>query len=104
MEKIAKQTKNKGGNPAWKKGVSGNPNGRPPGGTSIAEKFRKVLAEKSILNAKITREDMIIHQAVLDAEKGDDKAREFVMNRAHGKVPDKVITHEDTDGLIVKIG
>jgi len=43
-----KQTKSKG-NPNWVKGVSGNPNGRPPKGQALAEVYRNILEAERVV-------------------------------------------------------
>jgi len=43
--KIEKHGKNKGGNPNWVKGVSGNPNGRPKKIASLTSEMKEQLAK-----------------------------------------------------------
>ena len=80
MAKVTEQTenkpKNKGGNPAWVKGVSGNPGGRPKKGFAIADMIR----------AKVTDEDWddILQATVEQAKKGDKAARDYLSNRRDG--------------------
>ena len=102
MANDVKHEKNKGPH-RWKKGESGNPNGRPSVSKSLTEKLRKMLAQKSKFDIDMTREDKIWDTCIRQAEGGDDRARQFIMERAYGRVPDKLITRDDTDGLIIDI-
>ena len=49
------------GNPSWKKGVSGNPSGRPPGKTATQK-----------VQAALTEGSLAVAQKVLEAAKGGD--------------------------------
>ena len=92
--KLDKQTKNKGGNPNWKKGVSGNPNGRPPAEKSIAGRIRAALSEDDWT--------AIIAKATEQAMAGDKAARDFLLDRTEGKPNQKIdITEHDPDEVRV---
>ena len=87
---IEKQTRNKGGNPAWVKGVSGNPNGRPVVGDSLAEQVRAILHQSVSKTAKRTNLEAILAKAVTQAKKGDYRAREFLANRGFGMAEQRI--------------
>ena len=81
MSKIDKQTeskpKNKGGNPKWVKGVSGNPKGRKPKGFAISERIRARVKDKDW--------EAIIDKAIEMASGGDKYSRDFLLDRTEGK-------------------
>lgn len=74
MAKVTEQTenkpKNKGGNPAWVKGVSGNPGGRPKKGFTVGD----------IIRAKVTDNDWdeILDKTIELAKQGDKPARDYL--------------------------
>lgn len=96
-----KQQKNTEGlKPKWKKGESGNPNGRPRSGFALADLFRKVAEETD--DEGVTRRERIIRKIMEKAEYGNLNAAEMYFLREFGKVPDKVLTGElDKDEIQV---
>jgi hypothetical protein len=75
----------------WPKGVSGNPAGKKPT-KEIDEVFREFLAEvdknpKGVMQERLRT---LIEGQFYAATKGSTPAAEFIMNRAHGKVKEKV--------------
>jgi len=59
------------GNPNWKKGVSGNPRGRPPGQTPQAKLTKRMLEEgEQVLDAVLTK-----------AKEGDASSAALVFSR-----------------------
>src|SRR3990167_11472588 len=64
--------------PNWKKGQSGNPNGRPPKGYSITEWFQNMLASDP--NIKEALGKSIIKKAL----EGDSTAQKLVWNYMDG--------------------
>ena len=97
MAKLDKQTKNKGGNPNWKKGTSGNPNGRPKSGHAISDIIRK-LGDKDG-----QREEVL--QIVYDkAKDGDLKAIEFIANYDQGRPVQTVDVIERDPDDVIEIG
>lgn len=89
---------------AWKPGQSGNPNGRPKKGFAISELARDVLGGANKYDPeKRSIEIGILEKAAERALGGDHYARQWLFELAYGKVPDKLITREDTDGLIIDI-
>ena len=87
----------------WKKGVSGNPHGRPKTAKCIPDILREIgdrpvdswlLAKLHAQygpthNPKTMREAMLM-AAVVDAVQGDQMARSFVAERTEGKVTDRI--------------
>ena len=73
----------------FKKGQSGNPNGRPPKGFSMAEVLRRLLEEGK--DAPTAEE--IAKKAIAAAKNGDMRAIEFIFDRIDGK-PKQSLKHE----------
>ena len=103
-EKHEKIKKKKLPSTAWKSGQSGNPKGRPKSDYSVSEQAREVLSEVNVYDAdgRSIRYG-ILKKMATEALGGNVYAATWLFDRAYGKVPDKIITHEDTDGLIVDI-
>jgi len=83
--------------PRWKKGQSGNPNGRPKKLPQLKELMALVLGEE--------KDGMSAAEAILKAQrakaaKGDTRAAEWLFERGYGKAQ----THIDitTDGEKIK--
>jgi hypothetical protein len=76
----------------FKKGFDPNRNmkGRPKLGLTIAERIRDAMAEGAKGQEGYTREDAMIDVAIQRGLKGDFRYWEYIMNRAHGKIPDKL--------------
>ena len=102
------------GNPAWKKGKSGNPAGRPKGVKAIAEGLREIgdrpvdpwtlarFQEKygPEHKPKTLHEGMLL-AAHLDAMQGDAAARAFVAERTEGKVTDRLEVEDNTPSRVI---
>lgn len=68
----------------WKKGESGNPNGRPVGSVSIVEGIRKKLQEIEPLNQKTFLElflAQLFHKAI---KEGNEQLMRDMINRVDG--------------------
>ena len=68
----------------WKKGQSGNPNGRPPGKNIMSEVLKGVLAETFMTTTgenprDITRLEMLMKVLVTQAERGDKTCLTLLM-------------------------
>lgn len=68
---------------AFKPGQSGNPNGRPPKGTSLTELMREYLTEIDPVTGKERRQGFIEKVSQL-AHKGDATALKLVWNYLEG--------------------
>ncbi len=76
---------------SFQPGVSGNPNGRPKKGMSLAEKFRDALAEKTSEKSEgYTKLDALIDKTVEMALAGDHDSIEYCLARGWGKLIDRV--------------
>jgi len=75
----------------WKKGESGNLNGRPKGRVSLTSRLRSQLLEE-LPNAQSdkVKADLIIHALVEEARAGNMQAIICILDRLEGKVTDKV--------------
>jgi hypothetical protein len=71
---------------AWRKGQSGNPNGRPPGSrSSIREELRRLAAEKDANgHTNATRVAEVAWKAAIA---GDLEAVKWITDQIEGKLP-----------------
>lgn len=76
----------------FKKGESGNPQGRKPGALSLKTYIKKWLAAEEEFKNPITKEmqrltqyDIIVIQQIAKARKGDTRAFEALLDRVEGK-------------------
>ena len=80
--------------PAWKKGETGNPNGRPKGRKNFAtlfdEAIRKIAESKGISPEDF--EVQLVQQAITKGFNGDRSFYTDTMDRVHGKAQ-QVIDH-----------
>ena|SRR3990167_3868339 len=81
--------------PNWKKGQSGNPNGRPPKGYSITEWFKNMLASDP--NIKEALGKSIIKKAL----EGDSTAQKLVWNYMDGMPQQDVTSGGEAIGHLV---
>lgn len=79
------------------KGSSGNPAGRPRRATE--ERYLAVLCEA----VPLTRWRKIVERAVVDAEKGDDKARRWLGDYVIGRPTEYVNTDVTSGGNALRI-
>lgn len=102
------------GNPAWSKGKSGNPKGRPKGIKTIPQMLREIgdRPVDDVLLAKLhakygpAHNPKTLHEAMLmaaakDAAQGDEHARTFIAERTEGKVTDRLDVSDVTPTKIV---
>ena len=75
----------------FKKGQSGNPNGRPKTQFTIADILRKISAEKSAENEKKTNLEMICSKAIEQAIEGNKDARNWIADRSEGRAIARVL-------------
>lgn len=85
---------------AWKKGQSGNPNGRPKGSTSITAEICKILEKKIVQTfpefakdpklAKKKAKEIIAEKMMLDALKGNTMMQMHIHNQVDGKAAQNV--------------
>jgi hypothetical protein len=75
----------------WKKGVSGNPSGRPKGSISLEAELRKRLNNgeegEKIVEGLVTR-------ALRSALNGDWRFFNMILERVDGKVADRIAGHD----------
>ena len=68
----------------FQKGQSGNPNGRPKKLPALETLLNEILTETDE-NTGMTRIERIIRTAADQAQQGDTKSFEYLMNRVYGK-------------------
>lgn len=70
----------------FKKGESGNPNGRPKGQRDYATIYREALIKLATLNDKTEEEieNEILSNALLSARKGDYRFYKDILDRLYG--------------------
>lgn len=110
MKSIVKQRPING----FKKGISGNPNGRPKTAMCIPDILRRIGEEPVSpvmlarlrakwgpdLHPKNNREAYLM-VAMAQAQEGDADARKFVSERTEGKVSDKLIVDDITPREVI---
>lgn len=111
MEKIKKEHKGSKNLVHFKKGVSGNPKGRPKGSETckdLIDRFGKLAIAKDKNILKLTMDDLppdilkeirtvkqlIIFRYMLKAASGDSRHAEYIIDRLEGKAP-QFIAHTD---------
>ena len=86
-----KQQRNTEGlKPRWKKGESGNPNGRPKKGFAIADILNQI--GDTVKDDK-TRREVVLEKAYIMAETGDLNAIKFIADRTEGKALERIETN-----------
>jgi len=70
----------------FKKGVSGNPNGRPKGTRSIPDMLLKIGGEDGTKNGQYTKLEVVLRRVFEFALEGKSWAVEFIAERTEGKV------------------
>lgn len=75
----------------FKKGESGNPNGRPKGQRDYATIYREALIKLATLNDKTEEEieNEILSNALLSARKGDYRFYKDILDRLYGTATNK---------------
>lgn len=97
MARGNKQIAEAGKNTRFKKGQSGNPGGNPKGIPDVATMIKMIGREPIDAKSKKTMIEGIVRKAFEDAIAGNDKARQFIVDRGWGKAVDK-IAMTDSEG------
>ena len=71
--------------PAWKKGESGNPQGRPKEAPELRPLLAKLLNEPT--PEGINAAELILRGLIGEAVKGNTRAAELILKRAYGEPP-----------------
>lgn len=76
----------------WKKGESGNPNGRPKGQRNYATIYREALIKLAEINGKEADEleNEMVQKAIAAARKGDYRFYKDLLDRLYGSATQKV--------------
>lgn len=74
-------------NPAWVKGVSGNPGGRPKNDESMSAILRQLLATPG--KDGVTPREAIMRKLITKAQAGELDAMKLLLERSEGKVPER---------------
>lgn len=72
----------------WKKGQSGNPAGMTPGTRTRASIVRDILECKAVDGEEGTIADQLTRRQVVEADKGDTRAYQELMDAGYGKLKD----------------
>ena len=84
---------------SWQPGQSGNPKGRPVGSVSLTAALKRELQEHP------ENIDSIVAKWIEGAKEGDSKARDTIIDRIEGKIPDeKIIIQKIQIDVIHRIG
>ena len=70
----------------FKKGQSGNPNGRPKGTRSIPDMLLKIGAEEVTKDGQFNKQEVVLRRVFEYALEGKSWAVEFIADRTEGKV------------------
>ena len=70
----------------FKKGQSGNPNGRPKGSRSIPDMLLKIGSEQGTKNGQYSKLEVVLRRVFEYALEGKSWAVEFIADRTEGKV------------------
>jgi hypothetical protein len=97
--------------PAWQKGQSGNPAGRPKGAqnrSTIARKWLEVNEQiKNPITGELetlTQEDIITLAQIKKARNGDSVAYKSIMDSGYGSATQKsIIAGENDEPVIIQI-
>jgi hypothetical protein len=81
---------NKNLNPPWKKGESGNPNGRPKGARNRSTIIRELLETKATDGEEGQVADQLARALIRKASEGDVAAFRELFDSAYGKNSNKV--------------
>lgn len=68
----------------WKKGQSGNPNGRPPKSKALSEELRRLL-QRHAPGSKKSNLEVIVAKLLELAREGDKDALRYVFDRLEGR-------------------
>lgn len=82
----------------WKKGQSGNPNGRPPKAPELKLMMAAILSKEK--NGK-NEAEAIIEKMVEAAKKGCIRSAEFLFNHTYGKPTQRI--EMAGEGTIIKV-
>ena len=86
--------------PRWKKGESGNPNGRPPKLPDLHILLANVLGKEG--KDGLTAAEEILMALHARAKKGDTRAAEVLLDRAYGKPKQTTDTNiTSTEPLVI---
>jgi len=104
VKSTEKNTKRKSGlKEPWKKGQSGNPNGRPKKEVCIPDILRKILHDQNKYTLdKETNLEGICRIAIDQALSGDKDARNFIADRTEGKAIERVLTQKTRSQIILE--
>jgi len=99
---------------AWKKGQSGNPNGRPRTAMCIPDILRRIGEEpvSPVMLARLrakwgpdlhpkNNRDAYLMVAMAQAQEGDADARKFISERTEGKVLDRMEFNDTTPREVI---
>jgi hypothetical protein len=88
----------------FKKGQSGNPNGRPKDGTSWAAVLDKLCNEEiKIGEITMTKREAICRKLLKLASEGERWAIEALMDRIDGKPKQQIEQHNENTGTTIVI-
>lgn len=75
----------------WQKGETGNPNGRPKGQRNYATIYRDALEKIAAAQGKTPEEieTLLLEAGIKNAIKGNHKFHAYMMDKIHGKTPER---------------
>tara|TARA_R110000737_G_C14167659_1_gene410804 strand:- start:176 stop:499 length:324 start_codon:yes stop_codon:yes gene_type:complete len=97
-----KTGENRNFNGTFKKGVSGNLNGRPQGSQSIPDILKKIGFEEGTKDGSTSKLEVVLRKVFHYALQGKSWAVEFIANRTEGKAVERTADVTDKWHEIVR--
>ena len=88
----------------FKKGQSGNPNGRPKGVQSIPDILRKIGEEEGTKSGDLTKLQYVMRKVFDFAVEGRPWAVQFIADRTEGKAVERYSDVSNLEDVLLEVG